>query len=184
MKTDKTLLLGNGLNRTLPNSRSWSDLMQELGSQSSEADQVPYPIEFERMAAVQGGMTGNRSVDAYKKLREQMSSIITDLDKTTPGQVHQSFRNLGFKHVVTTNYDSIFESMYNCAQLITSPGGYKNILHPISSNGIVNFYHAHGIGKWKNTLCLSHEHYISLITKIRNTFLLRAVTRTTRIYRG
>ncbi len=171
---EKTLLLGNGLNRTLDNSVSWSELMKKLGSTATEEDEIPYPIDFEQIAANLGGMIGNRSSDAYKRLRENMSGIVDDIDKATAGMIHQSFRNLGMTNVITTNYDSIFESMYDCDQLVKNPGGYKNILTPISESSGIKFYHAHGLGKWKNTLCLSHEHYISLITKIRNTFFTDA----------
>lgn len=167
---EKTLLLGNGLNRTLDNSVSWSELMKKLGSTAAEKDEIPFPIDFEQIAAHQGGMVGNRSNDAYRQLRERMSNIVDDIDEATVGKVHQAFRELDISNVITTNYDSLFESMFDCDPLISNPGGYKNILTPISKSHGVNYYHAHGVGKWRSTLCLSHEHYISLITKIRNTF--------------
>ena len=171
---EKTLLLGNGLNRTLKNSVSWSELMKRLGSTASAEDQVPFPIDFEQIAANLGGMTGNRTNDAYKQLREKMSGIVGGVDKAEPGEIHLAFRNLGMSNVITTNYDSIFESMFDREELITNPGGYKNILTPVSRGGGIGFFHAHGLGKWKNTLCLSHEHYISLIAKIRNLFFTDA----------
>ena len=167
---EKTLVLGNGLNRTLEKSVSWSELMKRLGSTAAEDDGIPYPIDFEQIAANQGGMVSKRSSDAYKQLREKMSNIVDDIDTAVVGEIHQAFRNLGMCNVITTNYDSLFESMFDCDQLVKNPGGSKNILTPISESGGVKFYHAHGLGKWKNTLCLSHEHYISLITKIRNEF--------------
>lgn len=167
---EKTLLLGNGLNRTLKYSRSWADLMIELGSTAREEDRIPYPIDFEQMAASRGGIAGNRSNDAYKQLRTKMSNIVKEIDTSDPNQVHLRFRNLGMKSVITTNYDTIFESMYEYDELLSNPGGYKNILKPIFCSVDIDFYHAHGLGRWKNTLCLSHEHYISLITKIRDTF--------------
>lgn len=167
---EKTLLVGNGLNRTLENSLSWSELMNELGSTTSEEERVPFPIDFEQIAARNGGIVGGRTSDAYKRLREKMSQIVERMNDSVAGEVHKSFADLGMQHVITTNYDSIFESMFDCDALITNPGGYKNILTSISKGNGIEFYHAHGLGKWKNTLCLSHEHYISLITKIRNTF--------------
>lgn len=171
---EKTLLLGNGLNRTLKSSLSWREFMDELGSTTSEEDQVPFPIDFEQIAARQGAMAGRRSDDAYGCLREEMSEIVKGMNSAIAGEVHQAFRNLGMRHVVTTNYDSIFESMYDLDQLVQNPGGYKNILEPVFGNRDTDFYHAHGLGKWKNTLCLSHEHYISLISKIRSTYFTDA----------
>lgn len=46
-------------------------------------------------------------------------------------------------------------------------GSSRNVMKPISKSGSRDFYHAHALTKWKNTLCLGHEHYASLIATIR-----------------
>lgn len=54
----KTLFLGNGLNRTLKDDISWAELMRKLGSQESEGSNVPFSIEFEQLAARRGCLVG------------------------------------------------------------------------------------------------------------------------------
>lgn len=83
---------------------------------------------------------------------------------------HHCFRDLPFDHMVTTNYDRIFDNQYSLEATVSNPGYSRNILGPIYRSGNRDFYHAHGIDKWKNTLCLGHEHYAALIGKIRKEF--------------
>lgn len=143
--------------------------MKRLGSVNADSNLVPFPIQFEQIAAEQGCMMGKRGADPYVELRRKMQSIIEQVE-SKPGDLHLAFRDIDFDHVITTNYDSVFESMYDYEDLIINPGSSKNILGAIRKAKSLDFYHAHGIAKWKGTLCLSHEHYISLITKIRKTF--------------
>lgn len=164
-----TLFLGNGLNRTLDNGLSWADLMGELGSCCRDDDDVPFPIEFEAIAAKQGCRIGARRTDPYKDLREKISRIIKKADMTV-GKVHFAFRDLTISNVITTNYDILFESMFDASSKIGNPGSSRNILGPTHATSAISFFHAHGIASWKNTHCLGHEHYASLISKIRNEF--------------
>ena len=74
------------------------------------------------------------------------------------------------KHVVTTNYDTVFESLFNTEKALKNPGSSRNVLGAVFKTSDTHFYHAHGLASWKNTLCLGHEHYVSLIGKIRGEF--------------
>lgn len=165
---NKTLFLGNGLNRTL-NFFGWEDLMARLGSTDARDSGVPFPIEFEQIAARKGCSVGMRGVDPYKELRTNLAKIINDT-QTGYGEAHKAFRDLPFNHFVTTNYDETFEGMYDLERALPNPGSSRNILVPVSKTKDTDFYHAHGIWKWKNTLCLGHEHYASLISKVGSCF--------------
>ena len=167
---DKTLFLGNGLNRTLDSGISWSDLMMKLDPTGPKTSDIPFPIEFERIAASKGCMIGKRNADQRKELLDNLAGLINEMGEV-PGAAHHAFRNLPFNHFVTTNYDQIFENLYGkLEEEIDNPGPYRNILDPIYRAGSVDFYHAHGIARWKNTLCLGHNHYASLMGKIRPFF--------------
>lgn len=74
----KTLFLGNGLNRTLKGGVSWSELMRKLGSQEPEGSNVPFPIEFEQLAARRGCLVGKRHVDPYKDLRNMIVEEVSN----------------------------------------------------------------------------------------------------------
>lgn len=170
--SDKTLFVGNGLNRTLENGISWSDLMARLGSHASSEQSAPFPIEYEAIAAQRSNMLGNRG-DAYKQLRVELSELIQD-QSTEGSKVYSSFRDIPFDHFVTTNYDCTFESMYDRIESYdVKVGSSRNILKPITKANHADFYHAHGVAKWRNTLCLGHDHYASLIGKIRNELRLK-----------
>ena len=168
--TSKTLLLGNGLNRTLETGFSWANLMARLGSVEPEDADMPFPIEFEQIASKRGCTIGKRREDPYKQLRAEIAEYVSEMGKQ-PGDMHLKYAKLPFDHMVTTNYDQIFESAFtNMESCISNPGSPRNVLGPIYKSGHVDFYHAHGIDKWKGTLCLGHEHYASLIGKIRTEF--------------
>lgn len=166
---DKTLFLGNGLNRTLSSGLSWAELMKRLGSTCTKNEYVPFPIEFEEIAANRGCKIGKRSSDPYKELRSQISEEIGYID-ASGCDCHSAFCDLGMRNVITTNYDEIIESLFSTVRVVKNPGSSRNILGPISAAKTIDFYHAHGVASWKNTLCLGHEHYASLIGKIRNEF--------------
>ena len=166
---EKTLFVGNGLNRTIKSSVSWDELMARLGSTEPEGSGVPFPIEFEQIAARNGCSVGRRNIDPYKELRAKLAGIIESTQVDT-GPAHEAFKGLPFDHFVTTNYDTVFEKMFDCKDALTNVGSSRNVLGAIFKSGERDFYHAHGISKWKNTLCLGHEHYATLIGKIRSKF--------------
>lgn len=167
---EKTLLVGNGLNRTLEAGISWNELMARLGSNEPEGSGIPFPLEFERIAASRGCLMGKRNIDSYKELKEKIVELISPMDSQS-NDVLESFRRLPFDHVVTTNYDQAFEHSFRDLEFVAGKvGSTRNVLIPVYRSGSVDFYHAHGIDRWKNTLCLGHEHYASLIGKIRNSF--------------
>lgn len=166
---EKTLFLGNGLNRTLDNGLSWAEVMRELGSTCCSEECVPFPIEFEEMAANNGCTIGRRAADPYVELRSLLAEEIMGLGLGS-NKCHGAFRDLNMDHVITTNYDLIFDSIFAPEKVITNPGSSRNILKPISRTQTTDFFHAHGIAQWKNTLCLGHEHYASLMGKIRDEF--------------
>ncbi len=165
---DKTLLIGNGLNLTLGNTMSWSKLMTTLGSTLSDGSNVPYSLVFEEIASTKSCSIGRRNSDAYLDLKGDLAQAIAELSMK-PGEVHYAFRDLPMTHFVTTNYDSTFEKMYTDIEpIVKNAGSSRNILGPISRTNSVDFYHAHGIAKWHHTMCLGHEHYVTLISKIRS----------------
>ena len=165
---DKTLFLGNGLNRTIDKSLSWSEMMLKLGAYEPEGANIPFPIEFEQIAAKRGFMIGKKGKDPNKELREEIKDTISDFELPADA-VHYRFASLNATHVVTTNFDRLFENCYaNLDKCIRNPGSSRNILEAIYCLRDVDFYHAHGIDEYSNTLCLGHEHYISLVGKIQS----------------
>lgn len=150
---EKTLFLGNGLNRTLENGLSWAEVLRQLGSKCCSEEHVPFPIEFEEIAAINGCTIGRRALDPYVELRSSLAKEIADLGLGS-NKCHEAFRVLNMEHVVTTNYDVIFDNLFTPEKVVTNPGSSRNILGPISKTQNTDFFHAHGVVPWKNTLCL------------------------------
>lgn len=168
--TNSTLLLGNGLNRTLPNGISWNALLRQLGdiSDPKSRDQIPSPILFEQIAARKGTLPHLRNNDMFKKLKVDAAKLIQE-KYAEPGYLHKQFAKIPFDNIITTNYDECFENAYEDREKsIVNPGQSRNILESVMTVDGKPLYYAHGTIKWPKTICLGYEHYISLITKIRN----------------
>ena len=168
--TSNTLLLGNGLNRTLPHGISWNALLRQLGDTSdpSSRDLIPSPILFEQIAAQKGVLPHFRNSDMFKKLKDDAARLIHDRF-SKPGPLHKQFAELPFDNIITTNFDECFENSFEVRErTLVNPGKSRNILKPVMLVGGKPLYYAHGTIKWPKTICLGYEHYISLITKIRN----------------
>lgn len=73
--TEKTLFIGNGLNRTLNNGMAWGDLMARLGAHAHNGIDAPFPIEYEAIAAQRGGQLGYFG-DPYKDLRSEIADFL------------------------------------------------------------------------------------------------------------
>ena len=76
-------------------------------------------------------MIGKRRSDPYKEIRTEISGRIDGLDLCA-GEAHLAFRNIGMNHVVTTNYDTVFESMFDVRKSKENPGSSRNVLDAIS----------------------------------------------------
>lgn len=172
----RTLLLGNGLNRTIDNGISWEDLLTQLGATNDEVHghSVPFPMLFEQLAAQRGVMPSARGRNAYKELKHEVAQSISE-HLGVPGRIHCQFASLPYSNIITTNYDETFEYAYErldrlvtLNRLVTNPGSSRNIVKAYSTVNDIPIYHAHGHARWPGTMCLGYEHYISLITKIRN----------------
>lgn len=108
--------------------------------------------------------------DSYSELREELSVRVRSI-YSLPRELHQLYANLPWDNIITTNYDQCIEmSLQNVEWLIKNPGSTRNILDPCVCFNKKRIYHAHGVDKWKNTLCISTEHYASLISKIQPLF--------------
>ena len=164
-----TLLLGNGLNRTLPDGISWNALLKRLGDlgDSKSRDQIPSPILFEQIAAQKGALPHLRQSDMFKALKQSAAELIRE-KYGHPSKLHIKFADIPFDNIITTNFDECFENAFSNRELLLNPGQSRNILKPVMAVDGKPLYYAHGTVKWPKTICLGYEHYIALVTKIRN----------------
>lgn len=83
-------------------------------------------------------MIGKRRSDPHKEIRAEISARIDGLDLCV-GEAHQAFRNIGMNHVITTNYDIVFESMFDVRKSKENPRSSRNILSAIFEIPTVDF---------------------------------------------
>ena len=177
----KTLFLGNGLNRCLSGGVAWGDLLKDIATKYN----VPYdsniemPLEFERI------------INEYLKssncgsLRQDMTSLYyaikLDIAKTVQYTnplgpcVHKSIPFGIVRNIITTNYDTILEQAYyeTHGKHYTQPSGSKKRIKYYLSSTMddekVAFYHPHGIVTHPSSICLGYEHYMGLVETIRSS---------------
>lgn len=101
---------------------------------------------------------------------------ILDPDDLTNSNIHELILSIGFKGVITTNFDCIFETQNNLLQPLIYPQGFEDIM-PFRKHGFFAKIH----GCIRNTpnlsenLILSKESYISLRSNPKYQTLLRSL---------
>ena len=168
---DTTLLIGNGLNLTLSD-ESWSELLKGIAARKhiNPQKELPLPFEFERIMNLYLGdkqniKDKNRVYSETKKemLRELQSKIFLDDDA-----IHKKLTELPIQNIITTNYDFLLEYAFEPGISPKIDSQTTFIDKPVECINGVNFYHAHGHAHAIKSICLGYEHYIKLVTHIRN----------------
>ena len=75
MSMGKSLLIGNGLNRSLINSIAWSNILKEVADEyhvEYNAD-IPMPLEFERIVNKILSVHINPSKDLYLEIKKKVA---------------------------------------------------------------------------------------------------------------
>lgn len=107
----KALLLGNGVNRVIPEEAvSWSDLLGCLKSRFNikvELDNPfkPFPLAFDEMQHRKPGQ--NELEDKLKQLKQCIREAFATLEENKPGfnHFHRQLIDQQYSDILTTNYD-------------------------------------------------------------------------------
>lgn len=171
-----TLLFGNGFNLVTNPECSWTNLLKDVGAGAFPEGScvgIPHPVVAELISAMRGNMLGRRNDDSYKTLRKSIAEYIINA-RMNPNEIHTKFRDINFDYFITTNYDTCFER----AKEGYKPEPASNRKYLLAQTGNLegrNIYHAHGIVDKPNTICISFVRYMSLISRIRDGFILKGV---------
>lgn len=163
-KRHTSLFLGNGINLLDDSAASWKDVLQDLADFAGKpkimdgAEYKPFTLIYEEVIAAIGEPDPE---SAEKEVKERVAKAIEEIPRNA---YHDHFESLGFRHILTTNYD------YN----IGTKGKTSN-LRPESKysvfrrriNGNQSIWMLHGeIGK-PETIMLGHEQYSGSLQKMR-----------------
>lgn len=110
---------------------------------------------------------------------DQYSAFLKELldpDDLTNSKIHEIILSIGFRGIITTNFDCIFETQSNIIQPLIYPQGFEDIM-PFRKSGFFSKIH----GCIRNTpnlsknLILSKESYIALRSNPKYQTLLRSL---------
>lgn len=111
---DKTLLIGNGLNRTLKSSISWEDLLDDIANEYGVEyiDNLPMPLEFERIVNTILRKSSNPSSQIYNDIKKKIANKVQD-KKLPANAIQHELCAIPVNAIITTNYDYLLENAYN-----------------------------------------------------------------------
>lgn len=175
----KTLFIGNGLNRCLSSGVAWGDLLQNIAVKYN----VPYepdiemPLEFERiineyLKASNCGPSRQDMTSLYYAIKLDIANAV-QYSKPLGMCIHKDLPFNTVQNVITSNYDTILEQAYFelNGNTYAQPGGPKKyikyFLAPTLDDEKVVFYHPHGIVTHPSSICLGYEHYMGLVETVR-----------------
>lgn len=183
------LLIGNGLNRINNNSIKWDDLIklpiEHYGCQGYvDIPRMSYPLKFEYIVNFINDNI-NHGEGKESLYREVKQLIIDKLNSETEGkmldkEIRELLLNIRPNSIITTNYDTQLEKVFASKGKQydyndTLKNRMNNVTHPerelvltkTATLRNVDFYHMHGINVAPRTVCLGYEHYVRIITKLR-----------------
>lgn len=139
MTKNKTLLIGNGLNRLSDDGSSWNNLLNKLAGKPKTNHEVeirnakPFTLWFEEIS----------SKNDVKLLKKNISDHL--IKSIKPNNYHDKIMLLGYKNIITTNYDYNLEnsSMDKWISNNSARETYYSLFRKRSSRD-KNIWHIHG----------------------------------------
>lgn len=173
---NNSILIGNGLNRCLPNGISWGNLLQDIANKYGVVHnpKISFPMEFENIVnqILQKEQYCNKGDLIYTELKTEIIDLIDLLDDNE-SVLHRKFMNLPVKSVFTTNYDYLLEkstdinfskSIYYRRNIIgNNKYNLNQKIHVVNKD----FYHIHGEMWYPKSICLGYEHYSGTLQYLR-----------------
>jgi len=164
----KVLLIGNGINNASPGYR-WEELIQRLIEYVDLAGKIdsnvkPFPMLYEEIV-----LRSNRKRHDENQIKKFIAS---EVQKIEPNEIHNAIARLGFKDILTTNYDYGLEKVFK-----TKINPYGNLgyvrenrysVFRHSEVGKSRIWHIHGEAIVPSSIVLGYEHYCGYLQYMRN----------------
>ncbi|KKL62521.1 hypothetical protein LCGC14_2184360 [marine sediment metagenome] len=186
MKTQHTLLVGNGLSRTTKNGYSWEKVVKSLASKANmkydkNDNTVPFPLLYEKFFLNCTKMHYNEDVDKkqhgtkkqdyedeYKK-----QYVAKPMEDIPHNEFHKQIASAGFKHIITTNYDYCiqYSVMKDWNPSYSKKDETRYRLYKRHLLGNTNIWHIHGEINKHKTIMLGQEHYSGALSHMRHYIL-------------
>lgn len=166
---ETTLLVGNGLNRCLENSISWSELLNEIAKTYgvNYNGEISMPLEFESIMNQIHRNQENPSTKVYTEVKgmiaKKVKSIVLPADA-----IHRELQSIHVGAIMTTNYDYLLEHIYNPDYKYEGLLRRTYLFDHTSIQNSVPFYHVHGCADNPKSICLGYEHYMGVVENLRS----------------
>ncbi|SHN92066.1 hypothetical protein BHECKSOX_116 [Bathymodiolus heckerae thiotrophic gill symbiont] len=168
----RILFIGNGLNLVSDGGASWNSLLNRLaGDAKTQHEEMvrkakPFTLWFEEI----------KNSSKKRNLNELVSeSLVKELSSN---KHHVDVMELGFQHILTTNYDYSLEEATGAEWKLNKPAQETTYsLFRRYSLGDRHIWHIHGDIGAKNSIMLGHEQYSKYIQKIRNFLTIGVSTK-------
>jgi hypothetical protein len=165
MRNLTSLLLGNGINRLKKPNASWQYVLSELANFSGHqeimdgAKHIPLTLIYEQVVAAIDGMNLKR---LERKIKKKVAEAVREF---TANSYHKDFEKLGFKNILTTNYDYNLGADAKPANL-RPESKYSVFRRRVGNNQ--SFWMMHGEAQKPDSIMLGYEHYAGALQKIRS----------------
>jgi len=164
MKTlNRSLLIGNGVNRLSNASLSWEDILEGLVQENNFPKEslrlIPNTIFFECIKLQSLSMSRASEAEAQQQIAGMLAKI-------QPSEYHTRFIHTDVKHILTTNYDYCLENTIN-AQVTSSGNETRYSLFRRKEINGTTIWHIHGEIDHPQTIMLGFDHYAGYLQKMR-----------------
>lgn len=168
---DNYLLIGNGLNRCIPNGVSWNNLLENISKDYNVNynTHITMPLEFERMVNEYLERERNNIVvpgRVLNQFKEKVAKLIQVVSLPN-NAIHRELEELDINGIMTTNYDILLEKVYDNSYKYNGGKTQKYLFDKTCQIDNKSFYHIHGIADKPSTLCLGFEHYMGIVENLR-----------------
>ena len=163
-----SILIGNGFNRINKHQKSWKDILMEIAEDVGDPEIIslyahkPETLIFEQLAYADG--RSNKETQIKHKLAEAMYDL-------RHNQLHSLAIDLGFRHILTTNYDYSFEAAGSIDPHKLEKNGSAERRYSLFRKhdvGTTSIWHLHGEARSADTIMLGYEHYAGSLQNVRN----------------
>lgn len=171
MKTNPVLFVGNGINNVNnENKLSWKSILNKLKKEYKldikDNPEKPFPLLFEQIIS-DILRSGGREFEA----KEFIGGLMKNL---SPEKLHKEIVSMGFKNIITSNYDLTLEKSLIDSIKHKNQGVIKETRQNLFRKYTIedcNFWHMHGTILAPDTIALGYEHYTAYLHKMREYIL-------------
>lgn len=176
----KTILIGNSIN-LMSEGYSWRDLLTGLIEYIGKSPAIkfkrekPFTLLYQEILIRANRYTPHRE-------KELKSFIIKSLEKIKHNDYHKKYVELGFKNILTTNYD------YNLESSLEAEFNSANVLRETKFNlfrrkKVKNKYvwHIHGEIESPSSITLGYDHYVGYLSEMNKYVSSGTTTRKEKI---